>query len=163
MAQSTRKLRNRIPAFALLSTLLLFAPPIAAFCSQVVRGLTLATIIAGKDDAKTPKEQVDHLKKIFLMIISIFAKYVTSRKDQASFLSALEDGCIEQPHAFASFQTLVHVMYEHDDEIISEEVILKWFKTSTGLTEEMVTIRKQTEPFITWLGTAEEESDSDSD
>jgi len=123
----------------------------------------MATIIAGKDEAKTPKEQVGHLKKIFLMIISIFAKYVTSPKDQASFLSALEDGCIAHPHAFASFQTLVHVMYEHEDEIISEEVILKWFKTSTGLTEEMVTIRKQTEPFISWLEEAEEESDSDSD
>ena len=52
----------------------------------------------------------------------------------------------------------------YDEDVLEEEVILKWFEGSCGSMvneEQGSAARKHTEPFIVWLKEAEAEDDDD--
>merc|ERR1711918_273620 len=103
----------------------------------------------------TKGQYAGKLKNIFVKLAPLFVTYVKEIAP-VEFVIAIEDACFLNDNAMASFQTVVHALYEDDNELITEESMLAWFNSSEDDLEEHSvakhkTIKAQAKPFIDWL------------
>lgn len=95
-----------------------------------------------------------HLKKF----IPLFAAFTSNAKSEMALLNKIQEYCYDNMNFLKTFNKIVLLLYKTD--VLSEEVILKWYKdshSSRGWSVFMDQIKK----FIDWLQAAEEESDDD--
>mmetsp|Transcript_15527 Transcript_15527/g.20410 ORF Transcript_15527/g.20410 Transcript_15527/m.20410 type:complete len:175 (+) Transcript_15527:552-1076(+) len=86
----------------------------------------------------------------------------TSIEDDDSVLSILAllgDLLPESSGLADKLVLLLHPLYEAEEDLLGEEVILSWFKDTVK--NGNVAIAQSVEPYIAWLQEAEEESDDD--
>ncbi|XP_041465652.1 translation initiation factor eIF-2B subunit epsilon-like [Lytechinus variegatus] len=102
------------------------------------------------------------IKKLFVRLKPLFTNYIKGAESQKDCLNALEDYSLLNESTAAIFAKLVHHLYDAD--ILSEEVILKWYgRMDQDADARRRDVRSKLAPFITWLQEAEEESDEESD
>lgn len=102
-----------------------------------------ASLQTGKDFPTHLNENKEVLKEI-----------IQGEELQSTFLDLLED--LDGDEALSKkIPTLLHTLY--DDELLEEEVILKW-GSGKHRTQFGAILRKNATPFIEWLQNAEEES-----
>ncbi|XP_074650422.1 translation initiation factor eIF2B subunit epsilon-like [Tubulanus polymorphus] len=116
---------------------------------------------------KNPHLENVQLLAVFLKLLKKWMKvlrnYIKNSEAQKHCLTGLEELCLQQDKMKVILLKVLNFLY--DQEILSEEVIIHWHKTvpSTGDQAMRISIRKQVDPFVTWLEEAEEESSDDDD
>ena len=90
----------------------------------------------------------------------VLAEFCPTTKGEASLLSRIQSSCYEDARLTNCFRNIVMLLYNR--EVLSEDTILGWNERSANLKGRPV-FKKQLEPFIEWLRTAEEEEDDGSD
>ncbi|XP_030832339.1 translation initiation factor eIF-2B subunit epsilon [Strongylocentrotus purpuratus] len=102
------------------------------------------------------------VKKLFVRLKPLFSNYIKGAESQKDCLNALEEYSMVNESTAAIFAKLVHHLYDAD--ILSEEVILKWYsKMDQDADTRRREVRSKLASFVTWLQEAEEESDEEGD
>ena len=91
--------------------------------------------------------------------LPLLKNYFRSRDSQSDLLGAIEELCRSNEVILSSVAKVVHILYDEELDILSEQVILDWWSQLKDRTPAVYT---NLEKFIQWLNTAEEE-DSDND
>jgi len=73
----------------------------------------------------------------------------------------VQEFCYENMNFMKVFQKIILLFYKA--EIISEEVIMRWYKEAPHLSKGKLMFVEQMKNFVEWLQNAEEESDSSED
>jgi hypothetical protein len=102
------------------------------------------------------EQALKHLKQY----IPLFLAFTTAAKSEMALLNKVQEYCYDNQDFLKCFNKIVLLFYK--TEVLSEEVILKWYKDShapKGWTVFMDQMKK----FIEWLEHAESESEEESD
>ncbi|XP_077989195.1 translation initiation factor eIF2B subunit epsilon-like [Glandiceps talaboti] len=114
-----------------------------------------------------PTQYLASLKPLLVRLAAVLQNYMKSAESQLDCLTALEEYSANHGNFAPILMKVMHLMYD-ELEVLSEAVIMKWYK-SGGLSDDANTRRKHQEtraqvaPFIKWLEEAEEESEDESD
>lgn len=102
------------------------------------------------------------LKKILQYCLGLLEKYIKTASSQIDCLRALEDCALA--HEKVANCMIKILMYLYENDVLSEEVILKWNSNPRSENHDAsMTLRTKITKFIQWLEEAEEESDEESD
>jgi len=102
------------------------------------------------------EQALKHLKNY----ISLFSAFTSSAKSEMVLCNKVQEYCYDNQNFLKCFNKIVLLFYK--TEVLSEEVILKWYKDGhapKGWTVFMDQMKK----FIDWLEQAESESEDESD
>lgn len=84
-------------------------------------------------------------------------------KDQSEFLLFAQRECVDRPDGPAILLNFTRVM-NHDMDIVDEEAVNDWWNDERSKEgEKMASVRRMTEPYVTWLAEAESESEEESE
>lgn len=109
---------------------------------------------------KTPKEAVSELIPTYTEIITA---YVSSKKEQAAWLLYLQSDLVHRKQGSRILLYLSNALAQ-DDTFEPDGFELWWNDARSSASEEMVAVRKDTEPLVDALcASDEEESEEDSD
>ncbi|ODN02249.1 Translation initiation factor eIF-2B subunit epsilon [Orchesella cincta] len=129
--------------------------------NAVVKGIVGVPLKLYPDfEQMPPKTQWDKTSEVMVRFKKLMPQYVKTDKAQKIVLQALEEHALDNAYFRPLLMKVLH--YYYDIDILSQEMILNWYKTPseyTGAAE----LRKMVEKFIEWLETASEESDSEDD
>jgi len=91
--------------------------------------------------------------------LPLLKNYFRSRDSQRDLLGAVEEASCSSDVILSSVAKVVHLLYDEELDVLSEQVILEWW---SQLKDRTPAVHRNLEKFIQWLNTAEEE-DSDDD
>jgi len=97
-----------------------------------------------------------HLKQY----IPLFTAFTTAAKSELALLNKTQEFCYDNQEFRKCFNKIVLLFYKTD--VLSEEVILKWYKDS-HVPKGWTIFMEQMKKFIEWLEHAESESEEESD
>merc|ERR1711872_1134490 len=109
-------------------------------------------------DDKPIKEIIMDMRENLKQFMALFAAFTTSAKSEMVLLNKIQEYCYDNQNFLKCFYKIVILLYK--TEVLSEEVILKWYKDShhpKGWTVFMDQMKK----FIEWLEHAESESEEE--
>merc|ERR1711981_1016826 len=101
-------------------------------------------------------QALKHLKSY----IPLFSAFTASAKSEMVLLNKVQEYCYDNQNFLKNFNKIVLLFYK--TEVLSEEVILKWYKDSHSPKGWSV-FMSQMKKFIDWLEQAESESEEESD
>lgn len=107
-----------------------------------------------KKEELVTDQAVRHLKQY----TSLFSAFAQNARSELSLLLKVQEYCYSNMTFMRAFQKIIMLFYKTD--VISEQVILKWYKQDFNVKGKMMFV-DQMKKFIEWLQNAEEESDSD--
>ncbi|KAJ3217778.1 hypothetical protein HDU67_007333 [Dinochytrium kinnereticum] len=108
---------------------------------------------------KSKAEQIEaQIVKSLATWPKVLEALCTSAKTEISFLQRIQNVCYEDARLTKHFRTIVSNLYKND--VLSEAAILYWFEKGAG-TQGKAMFLKQTEPFVEWLKSQEDESESE--
>ncbi|XP_013391605.1 basic leucine zipper and W2 domain-containing protein 1 isoform X2 [Lingula anatina] len=107
------------------------------------------------------KEEVvaDQALKHLKHYTSLLAALTKSGKSQMALLNKVQDYCYANMAFMKVFQKIVFLFYKMD--VLSEDVILKWYEDPAATTKGKSIFLEQMKKFVEWLKNAEEESDDE--
>ncbi|KAG8040244.1 hypothetical protein G9C98_000814 [Cotesia typhae] len=106
-----------------------------------------------KKEELVAEQALKHLK----IYTPLFGTFTTTAKSELALILKVQEFCYENMNFMKVFQKIVLLFYKTD--VISEEVILKWYKEGHSLKGKILFL-DQMKKFIEWLQNAEEESES---
>ena len=95
------------------------------------------------------EQALRHLKRY----VPLFAAFTSTARSELALLNKIQEYCYDNMNFLKTFNKIVLLLYKTD--VLSEEVILKWYKgshSSSGWSVFMDQMKK----FIEWLEAAEE-------
>jgi hypothetical protein len=92
--------------------------------------------------------------------IPLLNAFTTNARSELALLNKIQEYCYANMAFLQTFNKVVLLLYKTD--VLSEEVILKWYKDSHS-TRGWSVFMDQMQKFIDWLEKAEEESEEDDD
>jgi len=104
-------------------------------------------------------EYFSQFKLNALRFLPLLKNYFRSRDSQRDLLAAVEEASCSNDLILSSVSKVVHLLYDEELDILSEQIILDWW---SQLKDRTPAVYRNLEKFIQWLNTAEEE-DSDDD
>lgn len=116
----------------------------------------MASVEWNKKEDLLQDQALRHLKKF----IPLFAAFTANAKSELALLNKIQEYCYDNMNFLKPFNKIVLLFYK--TEVLSEEVILKWYKDAHSQRGWSV-FMDQMKKFIEWLQDAEEESDEDED
>jgi len=102
------------------------------------------------------EQALKHLKNY----ISLFSAFTSSAKSEMVLCNKVQEYCYDNQNFLKCFNKIVLLFYK--TEVLSEEVILKWYKDG-HVPKGWTVFMDQMKKFIDWLEQAESESDEESD
>jgi len=102
------------------------------------------------------EQALKHLKQY----IPLFAAFTTAAKSEMILLNKIQEFCYDNQDFLKCFNKIVLLFYK--TEILSEEVILRWYKDG-HVPKGWTVFMDQMKKFIEWLEHAESESEEESD
>jgi len=102
------------------------------------------------------EQALKHLKQY----IPLFAAFTTAAKSEMVLLNKIQEFCYDNQDFLKCFNKIVLLFYK--TEVLSEEVILKWYKDS-HIPKGWSVFMEQMKKFVEWLEHAESESEEESD
>jgi len=102
------------------------------------------------------EQALKHLKQY----IPLFAAFTTAAKSEMILLNKIQEFCYDNQDFLKCFNKIVLLFYK--TEVLSEEVILKWYKDG-HVPKGWTVFMDQMKKFIEWLEHAESESEEESD
>jgi len=109
-----------------------------------------------KKEDLVQEQSLKHLK----VYIPLFSAFTGSAKSEMVLLNKIQEYCYDNQNFLKNFNKIVLLFYK--TEVLSEEVILKWYKDSHSPKGWSV-FMDQMKKFIEWLEQAESESEEESD
>jgi translation initiation factor eIF-2B subunit epsilon len=109
----------------------------------------------------TPVHYLPRFKAVTKRFLPLLKNYFRGRESQNDMLVALEEFSASNEIVLNLLPKIIHHLYDEECDILSEEVILEWWKQMEN-SKRSPTVRSTLDKFIQWLKTAEEE-ESDSD
>lgn len=106
-----------------------------------------------KKEELVAEQALKHLKQFS----PLFAAFATNTRSELALMLKIQEFCYENMNFMKIFQKIVILFYRTD--VISEEVILKWYKEGHSVKGRQ-TFLEQIKKFVEWLQSAEEESES---
>lgn len=97
-----------------------------------------------------------HLKQY----VTLFGAFASNNRSEMTLLNKIQEYCYDNMNFLKTFNKIVLLLYKTD--VLSEDVILKWYKDSHSQRGWSV-FMDQMKKFVEWLEDAEEESDEDDD
>ncbi|EFA07694.2 protein krasavietz isoform X1 [Tribolium castaneum] len=107
-----------------------------------------------KKEELVTDQAVRHLK----LYTSLFSAFTQSARSELNLLLKVQEYCYSNMTFMRAFQKIIMLFYKTD--VISEQVILKWYKQDYSVKGKMMFV-DQMKQFVEWLQNAEEESDSE--
>jgi hypothetical protein len=107
-----------------------------------------------KKEELVTDQAVRHLKQY----TSLFSAFTQSARPELNLLLKVQEYCYSNMTFMRAFQKIIMLFYKTD--VISEQVILKWYKQDYSVKGKMMFV-DQMKQFVEWLQNAEEESDSE--
>ncbi|OAD60877.1 Insulin-degrading enzyme [Eufriesea mexicana] len=115
-------------------------------------------IVMGQAEWNKKEELVaDQALKHLKVYNPLFDAFTTTARSELALILKVQEFCYENMNFMKVFQRIVLLFYKID--VISEEVILKWYKEGHSVKGKMLFL-DQMKKFIEWLQNAEEESES---
>jgi len=102
------------------------------------------------------EQALKHLKNY----ISLFSAFTSSAKSEMVLCNKVQEYCYDNQNFLKCFNKIVLLFYK--TEVLSEEVILKWYKDG-HVPKGWTVFMDQMKKFIDWLEQAESESEEESD
>jgi len=116
----------------------------------------MAAVEWNKKEDLVTEQALRHLKQ-YCPLLKMTAK---SGRSELALMLKVQEFCYENMNFLKSFQKIVMLLYK--TEVVSEDVILKWFKDGHSSKGKSVFL-EQMAKFVEWLRSAEEESDEEED
>ncbi|XP_014270514.1 protein krasavietz [Halyomorpha halys] len=107
-----------------------------------------------KKEELVAEQALKHLQKY----TQLFASFTDNTKSEMALLLKIQEYCYDNMNFMKIFQKIILLFYKK--EVISEEVILKWYRDGHSVKGKMMFL-EQMKKFVEWLQNAEEESESD--
>ncbi|XP_028672857.1 eIF5-mimic protein 1 [Erpetoichthys calabaricus] len=107
-----------------------------------------------KKEELVTEQALKHLKQY----APLLAVFTTQGQSELILLQKVQEYCYDNIHFMKSFHKIVVLFYKAD--VLSEEVILKWYKEAHVAKGKSVFL-EQMKTFVEWLQNAEEESESE--
>jgi hypothetical protein len=107
-----------------------------------------------KKEELVTDQAVRHLKPY----CPLFQAFASNHRSELGLILKIQEFCYENMNFMKAFRKIVLLFYK--TEVISEEVILKWYKEAHSAKGKMHFL-EQMKKFIEWLQSAEEESESE--
>jgi len=102
------------------------------------------------------EQALKHLKEY----IQLFKVFTTTAKSEMVLCNKIQEFCYDNQNFLKCFNKIMLLFYK--TEVLSEEVILKWYKDGHA-PKGWTVFMEQMKKFIDWLEQAESESDEDSE
>jgi hypothetical protein len=116
----------------------------------------MAAVEWNKREDLVADQALKHLNQ-YCALLKISAR---TAKSELALMLKVQEFCYENMNFLKSFQKIIMLLYK--TEVISEDVILKWYKSGHSAKGKSVFL-EQMKKFVEWLQSAEEESDEESD
>jgi len=116
----------------------------------------MASVEWNKKEDLVAEQALKHLKQ-YLTLLKETAK---STKSELALMVKVQEYCYDNMNFLKVFQKIVMLFYKY--EVVSEDVILKWFKDGHSQKGKSVFL-EQMKGFVEWLQNAEEESEEEDD
>jgi len=124
-------------------------------------------LLAEPAAASTKKAKVAALKGVVKKWAPLLKKFVVEKADQAALVEGLVGACEQADGGLIEvFEHALKLLYDSEEELLAEEVILKWADETAEDSEEgslEARLLKQAEGLLTWLREADEDDDDDDD
>ncbi|PBC27148.1 Protein extra bases [Apis cerana cerana] len=115
-------------------------------------------VVMGQAEWNKKEELVaDQALKHLKVYTPLFDAFTTTARSEHALILKVQEFCYENMNFMKVFQKIVLLFYKTD--VISEEVILKWYKEGHSVKGKMMFL-DQMKKFVEWLQNAEEESES---
>lgn len=112
----------------------------------------MAAVEWNKKEDLVADQSLKHLR----VYLPLLAAYTTTTRAEMHLLTRVQDFCYDNMNFMKVFQKIVFLFYK--SEVLSEEVILKWYKDGHSAKGKSIFL-DQMKKFVEWLQNAEEESD----
>lgn len=116
----------------------------------------MAAVEWNKKEDLVTEQALRHLKQ-YCPLLKLTAK---SGRSELALMLKVQEFCYENMNFLKSFQKIIMLLYK--TEVVSEDVILKWFKDGHSSKGKSVFL-EQMAKFVEWLRSAEEESEEEED
>jgi len=126
---------------------------------QAVIATIWAQVMADIEWNKKEELVADQAMKHLRNFILIFQAHATTSNAELHLLVKVQEFCYDNMNFMKVFQKIVLLFYKND--VVSEEVILKWFKDGHSSKGKSIFL-EQMKKFVEWLQSAEEESGEES-
>ncbi|XP_005100739.1 basic leucine zipper and W2 domain-containing protein 1 [Aplysia californica] len=114
----------------------------------------MAAVEWNKKEDLVAEQALKHLRQ-YCPLLKETAK---SGRSELSLMLKVQEFCYENMNFLKSFQKIIMLLYK--TEVVSEDVILKWYKDSHSAKGKSVFL-EQMKKFVEWLQSAEEESEEE--
>merc|ERR1712061_452240 len=114
----------------------------------------MAAMETNKKEDLIQEQALRHLKEY----ISLFSAFTSSAKSEMVLCNKIQEYCYDNQSFLKCFNKLMLLFYK--TEVLSEEVILKWYKDG-HIPKGWTVFMEQMKKFIDWLEQAESEESSD--
>ncbi|KAK0053190.1 basic leucine zipper and W2 domain-containing protein 1 [Biomphalaria pfeifferi] len=114
----------------------------------------MAAVEWNKKEDLVAEQALKHLRQ-YCPLLKVTAR---SAKSELALMLKVQEFCYENMNFLKSFQKIITLLYK--DDVISEDVILKWYKDSHSSKGKSVFL-EQMSKFVEWLQNAEEETDEE--
>uniref|UniRef100_R4FQC6 Putative translation factor n=2 Tax=Rhodnius prolixus TaxID=13249 RepID=R4FQC6_RHOPR len=122
---------------------------------QDVITLIWATVMSqaewNKKEELVAEQALKHIQKY----VALFAAFTDTSRAEMALLLKIQEYCYENMNFMKIFQKIILLFYKK--EVISEEVILKWYRDGHSVKGKMLFL-EQMKLFVEWLQNAEEET-----
>ncbi|MCL4138095.1 UNVERIFIED_CONTAM: hypothetical protein GTU68_053237, partial [Idotea baltica] len=115
-----------------------------------------ASIMASVEWNKKDELVADQALKHLRVYAPLFADHTTTARGELQLLLRIQEYCYDNMNFMKVFQKIVFLFYK--SEVLSEEVILKWYKDSHSAKGKSIFL-VQMKKFVEWLQNAETESE----
>lgn len=119
----------------------------------LIWGVVMSLAEWNKKEELVAEQALKHLQ----IYTPLFGAFTTTARSELALINKVQEFCYENMNFMKAFQKIALLFYKKD--VISEEVILKWYKEGHLVKGKMLFL-DQTKKFIEWLQNAEEESES---
>ncbi|XP_076046724.1 basic leucine zipper and W2 domain-containing protein kra isoform X2 [Oratosquilla oratoria] len=114
------------------------------------------TVMAAVEWNKKEELVADQALKHLRIYAPLFAANTNTARAELNLMVRIQEFCYDHMNFMKVFQKIVFLFYKSD--VLSEEVILKWYKASHSAKGKSVFL-DQMKKFVEWLQNAEEESE----
>lgn len=121
-----------------------------------VWGSVMADVEWNKKEELVADQALKHLR----VYTPLFQAHTQNPRSELHLLVKVQEFCYDNMNFMKAFQKIVLLFYKN--EVLSEEVILKWYKDSHSTKGKSIFL-DQMKKFVEWLQSAEEESDEESE
>ncbi|XP_075222594.1 basic leucine zipper and W2 domain-containing protein kra [Lycorma delicatula] len=122
--------------------------------------LVWTTVMSLAEWNKKEELVADQALKHLQRFTQLFAAFTGTARSEMALMLKIQEYCYENMNFMKIFHKIILLFYK--TEVISEEVILKWYKDGHSVKGKMMFL-EQMKKFIEWLQSAEEESESGED